>query len=205
MNRFSNLSKWKGKPVFVLSLLVSMTLASVDSFGQSNQDAQALQEFHNRIQQYVRIHRHADTIVPHIAPTNSAKRIIDRRHALAAEIAKERGTISESNIFTPEIDAYFDRLIHAAYRANARGIEASLECVSLLREEKLKPNDTYPEGADYIVMPSTILLHVPQLPTELEYRIINKDLIVRDREANLIVDILRNAIPPSSGRKLCDD
>lgn len=205
MSKSVSFSRWDVNAAFLLILFISTVSANAQPLSQPNKDAQALQEFHNRIQQYLAIHHHADTIVPHISPTHSAKKIIDRRHALAAEIAKERGAIPEGNIFTPEVDAYFDRLIRAAYRANVRGIEASLECLSLIREEKLKPNDIYPEGAGYIVMPSTILLHVPQMPPELEYRIINKDLIVRDREANLIVDILRNAIPPSSGRKLCDD
>lgn len=175
------------------------------SANQPDRDAQAQQEFQNRIQQYMNIHHHADTVVPHIKPTHSVQKIIDRRHAFAAEITRERRTTKEGNIFTPEIDAYFDRLIHSAYLANTPGIDASLECVNPIREERLKPNDIYPEGVEYVAMPSTILLHVPELPPELEYRIINKDLIIRDREANLIVDILRNAVTPPAGRKLCDD
>ena len=170
-----------------------------------DRDAQALQDFNQRIQQYLKIHHQADVLIPHIKPTHSAKKILDRKHALAAEIIKQRATTEEGNIFTSEVDAYFDRLIHSAYQANTAGIEASLECLSPVREEQLKPNDAYPEGAAYTPMPATILLHVPELPAELEYRIVNKDLIIRDREANLIVDILRNAITPPAGRKLCDD
>ncbi|HEY6972603.1 MAG TPA: hypothetical protein VJA94_25560 [Candidatus Angelobacter sp.] len=188
-----------------LALCMAVPFAGAGSAGQTDRDIGALRDFNSRIEQYMTIHRRADTLVPHIQPTSSAKKIIDRRHALAAEIAKQRGATREANIFTPEIDAYFGRLIHAAYQQNARGIETTLECTCPVNEEELKPNDVYPEGAEYMVMPSTILLHVPELPPELEYRIVNKDLIIRDREANLIVDILRNAVVPPAGRKLCED
>lgn len=190
----------------VLLILSGFVLAgSAKSRSQSDRDAQALQDFHNRIEQYMTIHHRADGKVPHIKPTQSAQKIIDRRHAFAAEIIKERGTAKEGNIFTSEIDAYFDRLIHSAYQANTRGINATLECLNSIEEKELKPLDPYPEGAELTPMPPTILLHVPGLPPELEYRVVNKDLLLRDREANLIVDILRNAITPPLGRKLCDD
>ena len=189
----------------LLALCVAAPFLGAKPAGRLDREAQALRDFNTRIEQYMRIHRHADVLIPHVKPTSSAKIIIDRRHALAAEIAKERGATAEGSIFNPEIEAYFNRLIHSAYQANARGIEATLECTCPVNEEMLKPNDVYPEGAEFMVMPSTILLHVPELPSELEYRIVNKDLIIRDREANLIVDILRNAITPPPGRRLCDD
>jgi hypothetical protein len=194
--------------ILVLATLLSFCMAAFAhkrGDGNLNRDVLALQEFNHRVQQYMKIHHHADMLVPHIKPTSSAKKIIDRKHALAAEIIKERATTQEGNIFTPEVDAYFGRLIHSAYQANSAGIEATLECICPVDEERLKPNDAYPEGAELTPMPSTILLHIPELPPELEYRIVNKDLIIRDREANVIVDILRNAVTPSEGRKLCDD
>ncbi len=186
-------------------LVICMAALAVKSHGQLQRDAQAMQDFTNRVEQYIKIHHHAELLVPHIKPTASAKKIIDRKHALAAEINKERGAVKEGNIFTPEVDAYFDRLIHSAYRQDAAAIDAGLLCMSPVRAEKLKPSDIYPEDAELTAMPSTILLHVPELPPELEYRIVNKDLIIRDREANLIVDILRNAVTLPAGRKLCDD
>lgn len=192
--------------LLVLLILFVFALAGSAKFGnQSVRDAQALQDFRTRIEQYINIHHRADVKVPHIKPTPSAQKIIDRRRAFAAEIIKQRGAAKEGNIFTPEIDAYFDRLIHSAYQANTRGINATLECLNAIDEKELKPHDPYPEGAELTPMPPTILLHVPELPPELEYRVVNKDLVLRDREANLIVDILRNAITTPPGRKLCDD
>jgi hypothetical protein len=36
------------------------------------------------------------------------------------------------------------------------------------------------------------------LPEELEYRFINRDLVLYDGHANLIVDFVRDAIPPTT-------
>lgn len=195
---------------------VAMTMAAVlllgllpMSWGQETsgpgRDAQALQDFHNRVQEYMKIRQRAAAELPRIISTSDMQKVVDRRHRLAAEIIKLRGPIQEGNVFTPEVDAYFDRLIHSAYQANTRGIEATLECFSPVKEGNIKPNDKFPEGVEVPAMPATVLLHVPQLPAPLEYRIINKDMIIRDRGANLIVDILRNAVTPPEGRKLCEE
>jgi hypothetical protein len=39
-----------------------------------------------------------------------------------------------------------------------------------------------------------VLKNLPKLPDALEYRIVGKNLIIRDVEANIIVDFVPNAI-----------
>jgi hypothetical protein len=51
----------------------------------------------------------------------------------------------------------------------------------------------------------TMLRRLPPLPQELEYRIVNRDLIIRDREANLIVDVMRNAVATALNSADCND
>jgi hypothetical protein len=55
-------------------------------------------------------------------------------------------------------------------------------------------NAKYPPNAPLSTMPPTVLLNLPKLPQGLEYRFVGKHLILFDSKANLIVDILRNAI-----------
>ena len=40
-----------------------------------------------------------------------------------------------------------------------------------------------------------LLRKLPDLPPELEYRLVGRSLILRDVKANLIVDILRDVVP----------
>lgn len=190
---------------FLLSVSLACSRKETQKTTEIGQDARALQDFNHRVQDYVKAHKHSESGNPHIQATHSGQKIVDRQHLMAARIQWQRGTAKEGNLFTPEIRAYFDRAINSAYLANAPGIQASLECVAPVDEMKLKVNELYPENVSYTMTPPTILLHIPALPPELEYRIVNQDLIIRDPEANLVVDMMRNAIRPVPGRKICDD
>lgn len=44
-------------------------------------------------------------------------------------------------------------------------------------------------------MPPKLLLALPLLPEELEYLFVNRDLVLWDWHADLIIDVLPNAIP----------
>ena len=58
----------------------------------------------------------------------------------------------------------------------------------------LKVNATYPEGNPLPTTPPNVLLNLPKLPDALEFRILDRNLILRDAEANIIVDYIVNAI-----------
>jgi hypothetical protein len=48
------------------------------------------------------------------------------------------------------------------------------------------------------MMPPDLLARLPRLPRGLEYRFVNHDLVLRDIDANLIIDVVPEAIPVSS-------
>jgi hypothetical protein len=58
----------------------------------------------------------------------------------------------------------------------------------------LKVNAKYPEGAALPTVPANLLATLPQLPEDLEYRIVGKDLILRDVHANVVVDFIPGII-----------
>jgi hypothetical protein len=173
---------------------------------EQRRDAHALHTFNERVEAYVRVHHKAeDTFhLPHLKPTGSIRKIQQRQRAMARHITALRKNAHEGNIFTPEVSAYFERSLAAAYQKNSEGILANLVCISR-DDQKLRPNDVYPATWEYNPMPPTILRHLPRLPEEVEYRIVNKDLIVLDVEADMVVDILRNSIALPTGRVSCDD
>ncbi len=173
---------------------------------EQRRDAHALHTFNERVQGYVRVHHKVEGAfnLPHLKPTGSIKKIQQRQRAMARHIGELRRNAHEGDIFTPEVKAYFERALTAAYRTNSEGILANLVCISE-EDRKLRPNDVYPATWEYNAMPPTILRHLPRLPEEVEYRIVNKDLIVLDVEADMVVDILRNSIALPTGRGSCDD
>jgi hypothetical protein len=56
-------------------------------------------------------------------------------------------------------------------------------------------NDRYPDGVPLTMVPPPVLAGLPKLPADLEYRFLGRALILLDTEAQLIVDVMDNAIP----------
>ena len=60
---------------------------------------------------------------------------------------------------------------------------------------KLEVNSIYPKGQPLGSMPGNVLTALPPLPEGLEYRFVNRHLLLLDVHANLIVDFMPAAIP----------
>ena len=60
---------------------------------------------------------------------------------------------------------------------------------------KIDINTVYPTTLPLITFPAGLLRKLPDLPPELEYRIVGRSLLLRDVKANLIVDVLRDVVP----------
>jgi hypothetical protein len=56
-------------------------------------------------------------------------------------------------------------------------------------------NMRYPVGQPLMTFPPTLLRQLQELPEDLEYRFVGRDLILRDVKANMVVDVIRHAIP----------
>jgi hypothetical protein len=56
-------------------------------------------------------------------------------------------------------------------------------------------NDAYPADIPLQSTPPTILANLPRLPPEIEYRIAGHALVLRDVEANIVIDVIPDAIP----------
>ena len=58
-----------------------------------------------------------------------------------------------------------------------------------------KVNMRYPVGQPLMTFPPNLLKQLHQLPDDLEYRFVGRDLILRDVKANIVVDVIRHALP----------
>lgn len=63
---------------------------------------------------------------------------------------------------------------------------------------ELQINQGYPEKVPLQSTPPTLLLNLPELPKGLEYRILDRELVLRDVSANIVVDYIPNAFPGAS-------
>lgn len=168
--------------------------ARLEAQAPTNPDAQVLMDFKKRVDDYLALHNKLEKQVPPMKETKDAAKISESQDALAEKIRVARKQAKPGEIFTPEIRQHLRRLMYPETKGaeGARTREALAEDAP--KGVPVKVNATYPENAPLPTMPPNLLAALPKLPEELEYRVINKDLILRDVHANLIVDYIPNAI-----------
>jgi hypothetical protein len=162
----------------------------------TNADAALLKDFKDRIDAYMKLHDKQEKGKADPKETSSPEKIKATQDALAAKIQAARKDAKPGDIFTPEIRQLFRRLMHPELKGpDAAETKRTIKEDSVVsKAQVLKVNARYPEGAPLPTVPPNLLVRLPQLPEDLEYRIVNKDLILRDVNANLIVDFIPNAI-----------
>ncbi|HYE87556.1 MAG TPA: hypothetical protein VEA16_14435 [Vicinamibacterales bacterium] len=159
-----------------------------------NAQGAATAEFHKRIQAYLKIHNEAETKVPNLKRTDDPKEITEREKALAQTIMTLRAGAQPGDIFAPEYQPYFVKIVQDDFKSrSAKDRKAMI--VELPAKMKVDINTEYPTTIPLATFPPVLLRKLPDLPPELEYRIVGRSLILRDVKANLIVDILRDVVP----------
>jgi len=167
----------------------------------ANPEALVLVDFQKRVDAYMAIHKDAAKDSLSIKETKNPAEIKAAQLALAAKIRAARSNAKPGDILTPEIRNKFRRLMFPELKGTSgREIKEELEEDVHEADEgqpkkvTYKVNAAYPEGNALPTTPTNILVSLPKLPEELEYRIVDKNLILRDVQANIIVDFIRTAI-----------
>jgi hypothetical protein len=159
-----------------------------------NPDAALIASFQNQVADYVKMTAKFKSGLAPLKATDSRDAITQRETELARQIQQARPTAAQGDFFSPAISAEFERLIGIALGGHrARRISKSLEHAEPV-SGPLKVNAPYPQ-VPLQSMPPTLLANLPSLPDGLDYRIVGHSLILRDVNANLILDFIPKAIP----------
>ena len=180
------------------TVLMMLTLATSGSTVRAQQkfenspDARVLGDFKARVEKYDQLRKKADDSAPPLKESNSPAKIKDAQQGLAERIGAARVGVKPGEIFTPEIASVFKRLL--------RPEATQHDTKEAMKEDKpvvvsFKVNGPYPDKQPVVTVPPNVLAALPQVPKDIEYRFIEKHLILRDSRANLIIDYIPNAIP----------
>ena len=134
-------------------------------------------------------------------PTNSPEKLDEAQQIMAAKSQDMRVGAKQGDIFSVDVAAYFRRQI-AATLSGPRGpeIRVSLRSGDPVRELDLHVNQKYPRGLPLQSTPVSLLLSLPELPKEVQYRIVGRNLVLLDTASKLIVDFIPGAIPAKKDR-----
>ncbi len=161
-----------------------------------NPEAAIQQDFQKRIGDYLKLRKTIEG--PRLKPTASVEKIEHHEKEFAHKIREARRSARHGDIFSPEISSEFRRLIALAMQGpNAGRVEKSLRSAEpeVRAKVRVEVNHKYPPSVPLQSTPPTLLVNLPQLPPELEYRVVGHYLALMDSKANLILDYIPNAIP----------
>ena len=131
--------------------------------------AQAVAEFTASVHRYLEVRRLLESPMSRLFKGADLEQTARAREAHRKAIAEARVATPRGDVFTPRVAADFRHELRiAAYLARVAEAEVT----------------------------QTALEHLPGLPTELEYRFVDRDLVILDTETYLVVDILERALPP---------
>lgn len=170
--------------------------ASAAPDGQPGTNAQgaATLKFQDRIKAYLKIHNQAEGKVPNLKRTDDPKEIADREALLAKAIQTLRADAKIGEVFAPEYQPYFIKIVQDDFAMRPAADRKAI-INELPKNMKVDVNTVYPTSIPLATFPAGLLRKLPNLPPELEYRLVGRSLILRDVKANLIVDILRDVVP----------
>ena len=159
-----------------------------------NPDAAVLADFKSRIDAYMKLRKEAVKDAPRLKETKDPAKIRAAQDAMSVEIRTARANAAHGDIFTPEITAKFRRLLSPELKG-----DDGRDAKAIIKDDAptnvpFKVNAKYPEGAPVPTVPASLLVNLPTLPEPLQFRIIEKHLLLVDEDADVIVDYALNII-----------
>jgi hypothetical protein len=162
-----------------------------------------LDEFNQRVGRYAELHKELASKLPPLKDKAEPERIIEHQKLLQRAIIEARRGAKQGDIFIPAIRPHFQSLVKAELKGavNKPAREAIKESNPRGGEEAspkpvpLAVNAVYPKEAPLTTVPPSLLLKLPKLPEQLEFRFVGKALILRDTMATIIVDYLPDVMP----------
>jgi hypothetical protein len=153
-------------------------------------------DFAKRVDSYIELRDDITDSIGDLDPTKSQAEIAARAIALANSIMAARSHAKQGDIFTPELSAFIAALIKQEYsRRRVPVIETREDQQEELPAFEPAVNQLYPTTYPLATFPPALLPLLPALPEEVEYRIVRDNLVLRDIEANLILDYMPRAVP----------
>jgi hypothetical protein len=162
--------------------------------------------FHDAVAQYVQLRQQIERTVPPFQVSSDVHAIAQAVAVRAAEIRRVRPTARVGDILTTEDHPAFRAVIGRALRTSGSRVRDLLE--AQLEEQAERQGDDRDAGGmrQLIVnepfpplfgrhVPPLLLSALPVLPEFLQYRLAGRDLVLIDEGANVVIDVLENALP----------
>jgi hypothetical protein len=192
-----------------VSVMLGLTLAPIPAAAQQTTeptqadplDGLSIKErelvvgFRERVKDYTKLRESIEAKMPKLPKESTPEQIQAHKTELERRVREARPAAKRGQLFTPQIAAYIRALIKSEFRgAELKELRASVMEADT-KGVPVRVNKVYPESKELIEMPPTLLLKLPQLPKQVRYRFVGRNMLLVDRENGLIVDYMLKALP----------
>ena len=160
----------------------------------ANPDAAAIADFQRAVKDYAALHQQLESTLNPLPEKPTPQQVGEHQRGLERLLGRARADAKAGDIFSTPIRAYFRRQIARVLEGPSG--QAVLD--SILDEDtravRLRINSRYPSNIPVSNVPPQILLVLPRLPEELEYRFVGARLVLLDVHSFTIVDFIDRAL-----------
>jgi hypothetical protein len=177
-----------------ISLPAGRTLVAAPAAQQAvNPLASAMVDFKKRMDAYLDLRKAVTQKYPEVKETGNPAQIHEREVALGKGIAMARANAKAGDIFGA-LSGHLLKVVDDDWKSRSPADQKAI-LAEIPKGLVLKVNQAYPPKIPLATVPPRLLAQLPMLPEELEYRLVDRRLLLRDRDANLVVDVLVGTEP----------
>jgi len=158
-------------------------------------DKAAIQVFEKQVNAYVELRKKIRANAPKLSKDSTPEQLYAYRTALEQSLRNARAGAKRGELFRPETADYIRRTLKTEFQGKDRRELRETIFETETQGVVLRINYPYAESAELSEMPATLLTKLPQLPKEVRYRFVGRNMLLVDRESNVIIDYMPDALP----------
>jgi len=177
-------------------------------------DFHTFKKFQDEVQDYLELRQKLLARMGRVARKSTGEQVAAHQQAFTDAVMAARKGAKRGMIFKPEVETAFRSILQkelagtqgAAMIKDIKQGNPDLEgnpvpqnpAREVLAPVTVSVNVVYNEAAGSSSVPPSLLLKLPLLPPELSYGFVGRSLILRDAEANVILDYINDVVPDPS-------
>jgi len=198
----------KKRYIFIWLLVCLLILASGVAVGQKTQNAAlsepvvvspadkaAIDAFEKQVKDYIELRNKVRANVPKLSKDSTPEQIQAYRTALELSLRNARPNAKRGEFFLPATADFIRRTLKTEFQGKDRKELREQIFETETQGVVLRVNYPYAQTAELSEMPATLLTKLPQLPKELRYRFVGRNMLLVDRESDVIIDFMPDALP----------
>jgi hypothetical protein len=163
--------------------------------GLSVKERKMVVAFQERVKDYAKLREAIEDRLPKLSKESTPEQIEAHKQTFEEQVRAARTDAKPGQMFKPGIAAFIRTLIRREFKGTKRKALRETVLEADTKGVPLRVNYGYPETKELVEMPPPLLLKLPNLPKQVRYRFVGRNMLLVDRENGLIVDYMLNALP----------